>query len=514
MYLSGIFDPDQPERSFNFARWDGARWQVIPTVPGLYPTLAANNHGLFMKSYFEQIGGQLSTQLAFWDEMDWSVLSGEMITAGSVGALAVMGGDVVLGGDFHHLGGIATSNLARWDGTNLTAFGTGANGPVVALAASGRSFYAAGDFTHIGGIQATGVAGFDGTNWFPLTGGIDFSPIRLAAQGTNLFAGGPLCPRETPPLSIFGIPRSPSGSSGGSAFVVCRWSGIEWELMLGTNVGWYISSLAEIVATTSNLFVLGSVRPFDPEQPNSIPMSNSSLRWDGTNWSFVGDIPCCGASGGTGIGDKLRLISGSTTLSELNGTNLAKLGETLFSSPSTMTVAQGDVYVGSTENARAYPPSAPDPRGVIMFDGLDWHTLGSGVNGSVHALAARGDEVFVAGKFSMAGGKPSHGFAIWHQPPPELALRITKHLSYYPRSSGIGWPCLEFLVSWPATFSNHWLEEANEVAPPNWHPILQEPAVAGSRRVVTNLIALPLVRLLPPPNLLTFTNTFFRLRQP
>jgi hypothetical protein len=56
-------------------------------------------------------------------------------------------------GDFTQIGGVSAAHIARWDGTNWTAVGTGFDGPVYAIAVyddgsgSGAWLYASGFFT-------------------------------------------------------------------------------------------------------------------------------------------------------------------------------------------------------------------------------------------------------------------------------------------------------------------------------------------------------------------------------
>jgi hypothetical protein len=81
----------------------------------------------------------------------------------SVYALAIHGNDLYAGGDFTKAGGTATNRnpanrIARWDGTNWSALGSGMNTNVWAFAISGDDLYVAGEFTIAGGKPAARVA--------------------------------------------------------------------------------------------------------------------------------------------------------------------------------------------------------------------------------------------------------------------------------------------------------------------------------------------------------------------
>ena len=110
-------------------------------------------------------------------------------------ALAVSGSsDLYAGGDFTTAGGIAATNIAKWNGSSWGPLGSGLNGGgVSALAVSGSDLYAGGSFTHAGGIAANSVAKWDGSSWSPLGSGISGSiPLvhALAVSGSDLYAGG------------------------------------------------------------------------------------------------------------------------------------------------------------------------------------------------------------------------------------------------------------------------------------------------------------------------------------
>src|ERR1051325_943989 len=81
----------------------------------------------------------------------------------SIYALAIHGNDLYAGGDFTKAGGVVTNRnlanrIAKWDGNDWSAIGSGMNTNVLALAVSGDDLYAAGQFTTAGGKAASYVA--------------------------------------------------------------------------------------------------------------------------------------------------------------------------------------------------------------------------------------------------------------------------------------------------------------------------------------------------------------------
>ncbi len=70
----------------------------------------------------------------------------------------------------------------------------------------------------------------------------------------------------------------------------------------------------------------------------------------------------------------------------------------------------GNVYVGG-----AFTVAGGVTAGhVAMWDGSKWNVLGSGVNGTVNAIAVSGSNVYVGGSFTTAGGSSANYVAKWN----------------------------------------------------------------------------------------------------
>ena len=115
-------------------------------------------------------------------------------TDGLVFRVAVDGDRVLVGGGFQHVGDLAASRIALFDGASWQALGTGMPGTPVALALDEGDLYAScGDE----GAGAFGVAHWDGTRWTELATpahGVPslevFSPRALVARGSTVIAAG------------------------------------------------------------------------------------------------------------------------------------------------------------------------------------------------------------------------------------------------------------------------------------------------------------------------------------
>src|SRR5206468_131447 len=125
------------------------------------------------------VGEVNANHIARWDGSQWYALGSGVSGGGAnggVSAIAVTGTDVYAGGTFSTAGGASANNIARWDGSQWYPLGSGAsngvNGDVHAIAISGTNVYAGGDFTAAGGASANHIARWDGSQWYPLGNGM------------------------------------------------------------------------------------------------------------------------------------------------------------------------------------------------------------------------------------------------------------------------------------------------------------------------------------------------------
>jgi len=95
--------------------------------------------------------------------------------------LAASGSDLYVGGGFTNAGGIAVTNIAKWNGSSWSALGLGVDAGVSALAVSGSDLYVGG----------TDVAKWDGSNWSALGSGVNGGVVHaLAVSENDLYVGG------------------------------------------------------------------------------------------------------------------------------------------------------------------------------------------------------------------------------------------------------------------------------------------------------------------------------------
>jgi hypothetical protein len=230
VYVGGEFSTVGGVPANRVARWDGTSWTALGTGANATVTaLAVSGGTLYAGGNFGSVDGVPANHIAKWDGSGWAALGSGL--AGGFGgitrvhALAVNGGGLVVGGLFDTAGGVAASNVARWNGTLWSGLGSGVNNEVFALLMSGSDLYVGGMFSMAGGVNASRIARWDGAGWSPLGAGLGGSGgaavFSLAAMGGTLYAGG-----------------SFTTAGGAGANYIARWGGGGWSpLASGMNNG-------------------------------------------------------------------------------------------------------------------------------------------------------------------------------------------------------------------------------------------------------------------------------------
>jgi hypothetical protein len=130
--------------------------------------LAVSGNEVYVGGGFTQAGGvfainvaRFNTQTNTWSTLGTGSSNG---VSGSVFALAVVGNEVVVGGTFTQAGGVSANGVARFNtqtntwSTLGTGSSNGVNGEVRALAVVGNEVVVGGNFTSAGGVSANRVA--------------------------------------------------------------------------------------------------------------------------------------------------------------------------------------------------------------------------------------------------------------------------------------------------------------------------------------------------------------------
>jgi len=90
-----------------------------------------------------------------WDNRFWLPGVDNYVNAIAVDSV----GNLYIGGSFTAINGNpAMKHIAKWDGTNWSALGSGLNDWVVTITISGSNVYAGGGFNTAGGVSASRIA--------------------------------------------------------------------------------------------------------------------------------------------------------------------------------------------------------------------------------------------------------------------------------------------------------------------------------------------------------------------
>jgi trimeric autotransporter adhesin len=361
LYASGVFTNAGGVAAHGIAKWNGSSWSALGSGLGGVPAdqlqvsaLAVSGNDLYAGGWFKTAGGVAATNVARWNGSSWSALSSGM--NGVVYALAASGSSVYAGGYFTTAGGITASNIARWNGSAWSALGLGIAGtpfgalPVLALAVSGSDVYVGGTFTRAGGVASTNIAKWNGSSWSAIGPGILRGVLTLAMSGSNLFAGGEFVPQNGP------------------AYGIARWNGSSWSAVSpGMNNGVYV-----LAVLGSDLYAGGGFSTI-----GGGTNANYIARWNGNSWSPLG----------SGIGG---IQNPSVSTLAVSGTNL---------------------YVGG----RFTTSGGVAATNIARWNGTDWSALSSGINGfGVYALAVLGNDLYAGGSFTNAGGIAASNIAKWN----------------------------------------------------------------------------------------------------
>ncbi len=199
VFVGGEFSQIGGINANNIAVWNGSVWSALGTgTSGPILELAFDTQGtLFVGGIFTNAGGLAVNNIAKWQNSNWSALTDA--TTGVAGinnevrSLAFdTNNNLYVGGNFDAAGSISTPRIARWNGTNWSALGTGTSGFVQAIAVADNYVYAGGNFNLAGTKTANRIARWNLTNssWETLGFGLSGSVNALAADGAFVYVGG------------------------------------------------------------------------------------------------------------------------------------------------------------------------------------------------------------------------------------------------------------------------------------------------------------------------------------
>jgi hypothetical protein len=196
----------------NIAAWNGSVWRPVgggleiqsAGPNGLLSSIVADGQHVYVGGTFAEVNGIVANSVVHWDGDQWRALGNGLLDHASpaeVSALEVFQGDLYAAGEIDQAGGVPADHIARWDGVEWSALGSGIvddtfGSEVNALEVFEGELYVGGSFENAGGLTVLNVAKWDGAAWSDL--GVDWladlygSIHVLSAEDGELYAGGAL----------------------------------------------------------------------------------------------------------------------------------------------------------------------------------------------------------------------------------------------------------------------------------------------------------------------------------
>jgi hypothetical protein len=396
---------------------------------------------------FTVAGTVFAGGIALYDPVaaTWSSLGSGIGGGGAIEVLALTvrpNGDLVAGGLFWTMDGVAANCIARWDGSSWSPLGAGILGPVRSLhTMPNGDLIAGGDFSTAGGSTIYKVARWDGANWSPLGAGLD--PFTTVVNAVTTLPNGDLIVGGD--LSFF-FGQNPLGN-------IVRWDGSTWS-MLGSGLTipvhcLFVQPNGELVAGTNggvrrwNGVTWSSVGTLSGSVRSLVPMPNGDLvaagdslvtqnvarngitRWDGTSWTALGSgldpagVPLPRSlvvvpNGDLLVGGSFAMAGGVpvSRMARWNGTNWsppnAGFSETVVA---VAELPNGDIVAGGHFTSAAGVPA----QRIARRSGTSWSPMGTGMNSWVNALQTMSNgDLVAAGRFTTAGGTLVNRIARWN----------------------------------------------------------------------------------------------------
>jgi trimeric autotransporter adhesin len=431
----------------------------------------------------------------------WSPVGNPLASGGTVFALLAVNNDLYVGGDFNTIGGVPANNIAKWNGSAWSTLSMGLNSQVRALANIGNRIFAGGEFTLAGNVTGTidvnRVAEWTGTTWSALGTGFATAADTLCIYNGELHLGtsaaqslwrwngsswisvstlsGPLRALRAVDNKLIAVGDLDSqGIPNNDPFGAFSWDGSTLS-PLGFGTDSFRSDVQggyTIINSGSQIYIGGDFSEGRNTATSSVIVSNLA-RWDGSQWQRLsagnaglnapvlalhtraGSVYAAGSFNtvGSALSPSLAQWNGSwltrpnpvgatyvenamafaSDTNQLLWAGIVRLDSTLFGgiarattstfaalsttnlsfadSIQAVAIKGSNIYVGG----RFTNIGGVAANNIARWDGTAWNAMGAGVNGRVHDIEAAfsGNSILVGGEFTQAGGLSASRIARW-----------------------------------------------------------------------------------------------------
>ncbi len=329
---------------------------------------------------------------------------------GFVGPLALSGSTLYVGGVFTSIGGASRSCLAALNATTGRALPWAPQPHTVspdtfaasvgAIAVSGSTVYVGGLFDKIGGQKRTAIAAVDATTgqaigWNPSISGLDVEQIAVA--GSTVYLAGNF-------NKIDGQRRSSLGSVDAASGAVTAWDPEPNQL----------AGIATFALSGSTLYAGGSFTKIDGQPRDGLAAFDTGtgalMSWDPMPTLFAssgGDVRSLAISGSTVyVAGSFNAIGGQSRLG-LAAVDATSGAATSWNpnpdrQPSTVSVSGSNVFAGG--NFNSVGGVARQNLAAVDATTLQPTAWNPGADGAVDSLTLDGSTLYATGSFQHIGG--------------------------------------------------------------------------------------------------------------
>lgn len=361
--------------------------------------------------------GEFETYLlAFWDGTGWRLEGPGRINeffSELILDMCVVGTDIYIGGNFTTLNTANIQYLAKWDGSQWSALGSGVNGAVYALETDGNfNLYVGGDLTSAGGITTNYIAKWDGNNWSALLGsgggnGVNGRIRSIAIGNTGVYVGGD--------FTIAGGTIAYFAALYNTAATPDEWQDLD--------IIWTVGNVSTIDVVGSKIFIGGGFHSANGWPGDYIVQKDGAGNWEamGSGSDYPVQKLIATTNGEVFAHGDFTADAGpaANLFAKWNGSAWQALGtEPFYNSGEVLDIAMHDPYVLYTTKVQFQNSNYLFGNGIYEWNGSSWSGLGGGLGDHywTTTMLAKSIEwfdskLYIGGNFSSAGDEYIQGLA-------------------------------------------------------------------------------------------------------